>query len=133
MRDAACLRLASVPPRTPLGHCLREYLGSCSARGSPGAAGLSGWRRSAMRRRRRDSASHAAVSKEAFRASAAGSNARCCTAACCAAAPQLTGHAITGTGVPLACMPACGAVGLVWPCKGSEAVRLGGYIRVLSD
>ena len=31
----------------------------------------------------------------------------------------VTGHAITGTGVPLACMPACGAVGLVWPCKGS--------------
>ena len=38
---------------------------------------------------------------------------------------SLTGHAITGTGVPVAFMPACGAVGLVWPCKGSEAARLG--------
>ena len=41
----------------------------------------------------------------------------------------LTGHAITATGVPLACMPACGAVGLVWPWRGSEAARLGFILR----
>ena len=44
----------------------------------------------------------------------------------------VTGHAITGTGVPLACMPACGAVGLVWPCKGSEAARLGYTLVILA-
>ena len=30
----------------------------------------------------------------------------------------------------MACMPACGAVGLVWPCKGREAAWLG-YTLVL--
>ena len=52
-------------------------------------------------------------------------HAKILTIAPAAHAAIVTGHAITGTGVPVACMPACGAVGLVWPCKGSEAARLG--------
>ena len=44
---------------------------------------------------------------------------------------MVTNNTMNAYGVLLACMPACGAVGLVWPCKGSEAARLGYILLVI--